>query len=112
MELFKGNPEPLRACCGLAIPFLRPLLECPHNDEDWFAVHLHGARRNIVGHVVISLSALWHFSTMYELPSLFDGKSFMGLYKFISSFFFFFFALELICKPIIVLPCYPVFYCP
>jgi hypothetical protein len=34
MELLKSNLEPLRACCGLAIPFLRHLLECPYNDED------------------------------------------------------------------------------
>jgi hypothetical protein len=51
------------------------------------AVHLHGAPRDILGDIVImSLSALWHFSAMYELPSLFDEKRFMGLCKFISSF--------------------------
>jgi len=49
---------------------------------------------------------------MYKLPSLFDGKSFMGLYKFISSFMFGVVALDLIYKPITALPCYPVFYCP
>jgi hypothetical protein len=53
------------------------------------AVHIHGAPRDILGDiVVISLSALWHFSAMYELPSLFDGKRFMDLYNFISSFCF------------------------
>jgi len=53
--------------------------------ETVLAVHLHGAPGDLLGDVM-SLSVMWHFSAMYELPSLFDGKSFMGLYKFVSSF--------------------------